>query len=321
MTQSTTARVGRFHQGRLSEGRPQVLDAWRITTDDVLVATRVASLLGGHAQQNEGGGGLAHEVLTNRESVRVLMDGPGAVTARMVLWSSKGIIHDCDGSAFLSPQGKKGQPCGCHPRLEDKKLAAREGRGPMPSIDLTFRIAAAPMLGAFHFMTSSWQLTAQLSDLMEALERVGGPAACDLTTELVALTTKTGTNVCYRKPVVKVLGNPDIVAPDPPRTAAPVPDPKPSAPRRRSKSTYESTTPPTPSTAEPACSVSVDAATLRRAAQVLGTSDHQETVIAALSEAVARRQQTVELARLREHVGRIAAIARQALPDGDSSLT
>ncbi|MDX2826596.1 hypothetical protein Sipo8835_14205 [Streptomyces ipomoeae] len=283
MTQSTTARVGRFHQGRLSEGRPQALDAWRITTDDAHVAARLASLLGGHAQQNEGGGGLAHEVLTNRESVRVLMDGPGAVTARMVLWSSKGITHDCDGSVFLSPQGKKGQTCGCHPRLEDKKLAAREGRGPVPSIDLVFRIAAAPTLGEFHFMTSSWQLAAQLSDLMEALERVGGPAACDLTTELVALTTKTGRNVCYRKPVVKVVGNPDILA--------------------------------------PACSVSVDAVTLRRAAQVLGTSDHQETVIAALSEVVAARHQTIELARLREHVGRIAAIARQALPDGDFSLT
>ena len=318
MMQSTTARVGRFHQGRLSEGRPQVLDAWRITTDDAHVAARVASLLGGQAQQNEGGGGLAHEVLTNRESVRVLMDVPDAVTARMVLWSSKGITHDCDGSVFLSPQGKKGQPCGCHPRLEDKKLAAKEGRGPVPAIDLAFRIAAAPMLGEFHFMTSSWQLAAQLSDLMEALERVGGPAACDLTTELVALTTKTGRNVCYRKPVVKVLGNPDIVAPDPPRTAAPMPDPAPSAPRRRSKSTPEPTTPSTP---EPTCSVSVDAVALRRAAQVLGTSDHQETVIAALSEVVAARQQTIELARLREHVGHIAAIARQALPDGDFSLT
>lgn len=246
------------------------------------------------------------------------MDGPDAVTARMLLWSSKGLTHDRDGSVFLSPQGKKGQPCGCHPRLEDKKLAAREGRGPVPSIDLAFRIAAAPMLGEFHFMTSSWQLTAQLSDLMEALEGVGGPAACDLTTELVALTTKTGRNVCYRKPVVKVLGNPDVVAPDPLRTAAPLPDPAPSTPRRRSRSAPESTTPSAP---EPACSVSVDAVTLRRAAQVLGTSDHQETVIAALSEVVAARQQTIELARLREHVGRIAAIARQALPDGDFLLT
>ncbi|GLW02009.1 hypothetical protein [Streptomyces lavendulae] len=48
--------------------------------------------------------------------------------------------------------------------------------------------------------------------------------------------------------------------------------------------------------------------------------DHQETVTATLSEILAGRQQTTELARLREHVGRIALIAGQALQGRDSSL-
>ncbi|WP_210585030.1 hypothetical protein [Streptomyces sp. GESEQ-35] len=318
MTQSTAARAGRFHQGRLSEGRPQTLDAWRVTTDDAEVAARIAGLLGGQPRPNEGRGGLAHEVLTNRESVRVIMDGPGAVTARMVLWSSKGVIHHCDGSVFLSPQEKEGHSCGCPPRLEEKRLAARYGRGPTPSIDLAFRIAAAPMLGEFHFMTSSWMLAEQLSDLMEALERVGGSAVCDLTMELVSLTTKAGQNVCYRKPVVTVLGSPDTVTPEPPPTAAPTPSSAPSPARRTARRAPEPTTPSPP---EPTCSVNVDAAMLRRAAKVLGTSDHQETVIAALSKVVAGRQQTREFARLRERVGHIADIAGQALRDADSSLT
>lgn len=89
MTQSTVARAGRFHQGRLCEGRPQVLDAWRVTTDDAEVVARAVGFLGGRPRPNAGGG-LAHEVLTNRESVRVLLDGPDAVAARMVRWSSKG---------------------------------------------------------------------------------------------------------------------------------------------------------------------------------------------------------------------------------------
>ncbi|MEV7858009.1 hypothetical protein AB0O86_03930 [Streptomyces hirsutus] len=318
MTQSTAARAGRFHQGRLSEERPQALDAWRITTDDAHVAARVADFLGGQPQPNEGGGGLVHEVLTSRESVRVLMNGPDAVAARMLLWSRKGVVHECNGSEFLSPEEKKGQSCGCPSRIEDRKLAARDGRGPMPSIDFAFRIAAAPVLGEFHFMTSSWQLAAQLSDLMEELERFDGPAVCDLTMELVVLTTKAGRSVCYRKPVVTVLGSPNSVAPEPPPTAAPMPAPAPSAPRRRARRTSEPTAPSIP---ESTCSVSVDTGLLRRAAQVLGTTDHQETVIAALSEVVAGRQQNTELARLREHVGRIASIAGQALRDRDSSLT
>ncbi|MFJ3710153.1 hypothetical protein [Streptomyces sp. NPDC090053] len=319
MTQSTTARVGRFHQGRLSEGRPQALDAWRVTTDDADVAARVAGLLGGEPQPNDGGGGgLAHEVLTSRDSVRVIVDGPDAVAAHMVLWSSKVIVHDCDGSRFLAPEEKKGQPCGCPPLLEDKRLAARDGRGPMPSIDLTFRIAAAPVLGKFHFHASSWQLAAQLSDLTDALERVDGPAVCDLTMELVLLTTKTGRSVCYRKPVVAVLGSPDTVAPEPPSSAEPTPAPASSAPRRKARRPHE---PATRNVPELACSVSVDTALLHRAAQVLGTSDHQETVVAALSAVAACQQQTTELAQLRDHVGRIAAIAEQALHGGDSSRT
>ncbi|MGW5116487.1 recombination directionality factor [Streptomyces noursei] len=317
MTQSTTVQVGRFYTGRLAEGRPQALNTWRFTTDDAEVAARVAALLGGQPQPNEGGGALAHEVLTNRERVRVLMDGPDAVAAHMILWGSKGIIHECDGLEFLSPEEKKGQPCGCPPRLEGRKMAARDGRGPTPSINLTFRIAAEPALGDFRFMTGSWQLAAQLPDLTDALERVGGPAVCDLTMELVVFTTKAGRSVCYRRPVVTVLGSPDTVAPESPPPVSPPPPPTPSAPRRRTRKSAEHSVPPAP---ERTGSVNVDADLLRRAGQALGTSDPQETVIAALSEVVASQQRATELAQLREHVERIAAIAEQALQGADRSL-
>ncbi|MBT2478573.1 hypothetical protein [Streptomyces sp. ISL-94] len=143
-------------------------------------------------------------------------------------------------------------------------------------------------------------------------------AVCDLTMELVVHTTKTGRSVCYRKPVVTVLGSPDTVAPEPPTTAEPTPAPASSAPRRKARPAPEPTTPSAPESSHP---VSMDAVLLHRAAQVLGTGDHQETVIAALSEIVAGRQQNTELARLREHVGSFAAIAGQALQGRDSSLT
>ncbi|MFI5616202.1 hypothetical protein [Streptomyces sp. NPDC051567] len=110
MTQSTAALAGRFHTGRLSEGLPQALHAWRVTTDDADAAARVAGFLGGEPRPNEGtgGAGLAYEVLTSRESVRVLLDGPDAVAAHMVLRGSTGIIHECDGVEFLSPAEDEG---------------------------------------------------------------------------------------------------------------------------------------------------------------------------------------------------------------------
>ncbi|EYT79883.1 hypothetical protein CF54_28700 [Streptomyces sp. Tu 6176] len=330
MTQSTPGPVGRFHSGRVAEGRPQALDAWRVTTDDAEAAARVAGLLGGRPQPNEGGEALAHEVLTKAETVRVLLEGPDAVASHMVLRGSKGIVHRCDGLEFLSPEEKKGRPCGCPPLLADRKLAAREGRGPSPSISLTFRIAAEPSLGEFRFMSGSWQLAVQLADLTDALERVDGPAVCDLTLELVVLTTRAGRGVCYRKPVVTVLGSSGTVAPQSPPPAQSAPAPVPPPRRRRTRPTPEpavldpavpeptapeSTVPPSP---EASHSVSVDAALLRRAAEVLGTDGPEETVAAALSEIVAGRQRTAELVRLREQVGRIAAIAGQALQGRDS---
>ncbi|WP_374774729.1 hypothetical protein OG756_19055 [Streptomyces sp. NBC_01310] len=83
-----------------------------------------------------------------------------------------------------------------------------------------------------------------------------------------------------------------------------------AAPRRKARQAPEPTTPSAP---ESSHSVSVNAALLRRAGQVLGTGDHEESVIAALSEIVAGRQQAAELVQLREQVRQIATIAGQAL--------
>ncbi|MDI3424353.1 recombination directionality factor, partial [Streptomyces luteolus] len=165
MTQSSDERVGRFRQGRLVNGRPEALHTWRMTTDSVEVASRVTSLLGSQPQPDGVSGEQEHDILTERDSVRVILDGPDAVVTRMILRGHKGLIHECNGSEFLSPEKEKGQPCGCPPRLEDQKAAARTGRGPTPSIDITFRIAADSTLGEFQFLTGSWQMAAQVTDL------------------------------------------------------------------------------------------------------------------------------------------------------------
>ncbi|MFF4605737.1 hypothetical protein ACFY12_23720 [Streptomyces sp. NPDC001339] len=316
MTQSTASRVGRFRQGRMSGTRPESLATWRVTTDDAHVADRVARLLGGQPQPNESGGNHSDEVLTERESVRILMEGPDAVTARMLLHDGRGVVHECDGSQFLAPPQVKGQPCGCPPLLQDRKAVARSGRGPMPSIDLVFRIAADPSLGEFHFQTSSWNAAEQIPHLLEELERVEGPAVCDLTLELVIFTTKTGTSVCYRKPVVTVLGGPGTVPSEAPRPTASMPAPAvPSVPRTPARRPDPSP-PPAP---EPPHPFDLDPRLVNRAAQALGTSGHRETIIAALSQAAETRQLTAELDRLRDHVKRIAAITGQALQAGGSS--
>ncbi|MFE9404389.1 hypothetical protein ACFYNY_21900 [Streptomyces sp. NPDC006530] len=314
MTRSTPIRAGRFRQGRIAEGRPHSLDAWRVTTDDAQVAARIAHFQGGEFRSNDGGGQHAYEVLTTRESVRILMDGPDAVSLRMVRWSMNRLIHECDGSVFLSPEKEKGQPCGCPPMLEDRRASAKEGLGPAPSIEFVFRLAVDPSLGEFHFLTGMWEVAKHLPQLSEELSAVEGPSVCDFATELVTLTTKNGTRVGYRRPVVTVLGSPDTVAPEPPPAAAPAasPPPRRSKPIRRPQ-------PPAPSAPQPTCSVDLDVALLDRAARALGTTCHRETVIAALSQAVENRQRVTELQQLRESLNSIATTAEHALRTGKSS--
>lgn len=207
MAHSTSVYAGDFHHGRRAAGKwPQALDTWRVTTDDAEMAARLADLHGGQPSPNDGEGEGAYEVLTARETVRVLVDGPGAVTARMVLWGSRGKIHECDGTVFLRPDKVRGQPCGCPPLFQDRKALAREGRGPQPVIALAFRLMAQPPLGNFRFRTGSWEAFKRLPQLVEQLEAVGGPAVCDFITELVTLTTKNGQTVGNRKLAVTVLG-------------------------------------------------------------------------------------------------------------------
>ncbi|MFK0290310.1 hypothetical protein ACIQU6_07485 [Streptomyces sp. NPDC090442] len=208
--------VGRFRSGRLVGKRPQALATWRVTTGDPTVAGAVAQLMGGTAEEWETSGEDSTEVITDAERVKVVIDGPDAIRASMVLWGRQGPIHECDGRFFLSLEEDKGKACGCPELLADRKAAARAERGPSPNIRVAFRLADDVELGKFRFVSSSWELVKVLHEIEDALERVGGPALCELGLEAVEFVTKTGQAVSYRKPVIKVIkAFNDAIADDP----------------------------------------------------------------------------------------------------------
>ncbi|WP_348534041.1 NUDIX domain-containing protein [Kitasatospora sp. MAA19] len=208
--------VGRFRTGRLAGNRPEALDTWRVTTATLDVATGVASLLGGEPAEWETTAEDSLEVLTDYDMVRIIVEGPSAIRARMLLFGYQGkVLHDCDGTRLLAPEANAGKPCGCPETFEERKLAAKSGRGPAPSICINFKLADEPALGRFRFVSSSWELAKTVADLQRALTEADGPTTCDLALELVELTTASGVAVCYRKPVVRVLDDPALPAPYP----------------------------------------------------------------------------------------------------------
>ncbi|MEV3856081.1 hypothetical protein AB0J38_17370 [Streptomyces sp. NPDC050095] len=198
--------VGRFRAGQLLNNRPVALSAWRVTTGDPDVADEVARLFGGTPQEWETTKEDNREVLTGADSVRVIVAGADAISARMALYGMQGPIHVCDGVEFLEPEEDRGKPCGCPPDFKDRRASAKSGRGPKPDIRISFRLADAPDLGVFRLVTSSWDFTKTLPATLNALDRAGGPVLAELALELVEFKTSAGVDVKYRHPVLKVLG-------------------------------------------------------------------------------------------------------------------
>jgi len=195
----------RFRSGMSVDGKPLSLGEWRVTTGDKVVADSVARKFGGSVEEWETTKEDFLQVLTATDKVQIIIDGPGAIRDRLILWGRQGPIHECDGVYFLSPEEDAGTACGCPSLLAERKAWARSGRGPQPNTTVTFRLADDYDLGKGSFTSTSWDLLTVLHEVRNSLESIGGEVLCELSLELVKYTTKAGRNVEYRKPVIKVL--------------------------------------------------------------------------------------------------------------------
>lgn len=198
--------VGRFRSGYQVNGRPVALQKWRITTGDPDVATEVHDLLGGQPPESwdaKGEDNLA--VFTEADSVDIIIASPKALISEMVLWGRNNkAIRRCDGVEQGEPNA--GNACVCPSALQDRKDAAKEGTGCEPQITMWFKLASAPELGVFKFVTGSWSMVRDIGPEEAKLAEINGPTKATLSLELVEYTTKAGRAVSYTKPVLKVLG-------------------------------------------------------------------------------------------------------------------
>ncbi|GGX26755.1 recombination directionality factor [Streptomyces chryseus] len=214
--------VGRFRSGRLVGKTPESLNEWRVTTGDPAVAAVIERLMGGTAEEWDTDKEDNLQILTDSKSVEVIIDSSDAIDASMKKFGFQGLEHHCDGVKYLSDDDPTlvGEPCGCPPLLEDRKAAAKSGKGPKPSVDVVFKLAAHPELGYFRFNSGGWSLVKVLHEVIEDIDTVGGrveetpftkgspgkPVRASLTIEHVAYTTKAGRDVAYNMPVIKALG-------------------------------------------------------------------------------------------------------------------
>lgn len=207
--------VGRFRSGRTvkMDGKdvPESLNEWRVTTGDPDVAERIASLLGGEVEPWETDKEDNLQILTDAKTVAIVIEANGVDASFKQFIPGSGLVHHCDGFEYLSPEEDKGEPCKCPTLIAERKLAATKGRGPKPSVDITFRLADAYDAGIFRFNSGSWKLVEVLGPLFAELDKYPGKSVrATLTIENVTFTPqkgpRAGQEVSYNKPVVKILG-------------------------------------------------------------------------------------------------------------------
>jgi hypothetical protein len=207
--------VGRFRSGHQISGRPAALSEWRITTGDPEVASEVYDLLGGDAPQEwEARGEDNLEVFTASKEVEIILAGEKALRQRMVLWSRAGkLISDSDGETLSD-----GTP---DPDAEltfaERKKKGQDGIGPVPQIEIYFKLKGAEDLGVFKFQTGSWSLAQDLArddtegELADyAADSETGNVLATLALEEVSFVAKNGPRagqtVNYTKPVLSIKG-------------------------------------------------------------------------------------------------------------------
>ncbi|MFF4952271.1 hypothetical protein [Streptomyces chattanoogensis] len=196
-----------FRSGMQKNRKPISLANWRVLSGRPDVSDAIAQLMGGSVSEWDPSKEMNLEVLTETNSIEIVIDGPDAIEDKLILWGRSGPVHECDGEFFLSPVEDKGKPCGCPKTLKDRKAAARAGRGPSPAINVTFRLAHDYDLGRGKLIATAWSMAEVIHTVKNDLERVGEPALCTLTIEKVEYTNKDGENVSFKKPVIEVLGS------------------------------------------------------------------------------------------------------------------
>jgi hypothetical protein len=205
-----------------ADGNPVSLDTFRFATSNPALADAIAELFGGTPVETSRTSDHFIDVITTRDKLLVIVDGPQGLYSDMKRWHNGKLAHHCDGMAFLShaKENMVGKACGCPELFVERKEAARDGIGPSPSIDLTFRPADDPDLGTFKLHTGSWGLAKVLHQAEEKLERIDGPALVEISLELVEFTIKKGpkkgTKVSYYLPKIRpIKAYADAVADDP----------------------------------------------------------------------------------------------------------
>ncbi|WP_333731748.1 hypothetical protein [Streptomyces sp. IBSBF 3010] len=197
-----------FRTGMQVNRKPKSLGKWRVLASGEATAKGVAELMGGSPALKFPEKEHDFEILTDAQSVEIVLSGSDAIEDKFMQWGPNGLpIHECDGLRSLM-QDDRGELCGCTGTLKERKAKSRAGKAPGPNIVVTFRLAGLGYeLGVGRWIATAWQFAETVHDLKDALDDVDGEALCRLEIEHREFTNEDDELVKYKVPVITVLGS------------------------------------------------------------------------------------------------------------------
>lgn len=97
--------------------------------------------------------------------------------------------------------------------FQERKKKGQDGIGPVPQIEVYFRLADNPDLGIFKFQTGSWSLASDIvrEDTERKLNDIGGKTRATIGLEEVSFVAnngpRAGQTISYTKPVLRLRAN------------------------------------------------------------------------------------------------------------------
>jgi hypothetical protein len=189
--------VGRFLYGTLHRNRPHTLTTWRVTTTSGRTANRIAHLFGGSVQHDPATG--LPEVLTTSATVDILLDSPAALSVDWQRTAEATCVGDTQ---------DHGRPCTCPAILAQRRVAAKQGRGCQPRVEVRLRLRDDPALGMFSFLSEDWSFVELVAAARVALRRMDRPVTARLGINRTLHTLRSGRVLPYTMPVLTLLDRP-----------------------------------------------------------------------------------------------------------------
>lgn len=212
-TSSGDSIVGRFRAGYQVNDRPVSLAKFRVTTEERATAEAVGELLGydvsiaSEPAKWDTESSQVWEVFTAADTVDVLLDGPGSVKSSLVMWGRVGKILETDGQFLYNEQGELTDEPSVLTQgksFQELKAMHRAGKGPGPSLQAYFRLAASPELGKFSFYSGSWSAIKAWAIIEEKMVDADPDTPARLILDRREVMTPEGDEFKFSAPVLKL---------------------------------------------------------------------------------------------------------------------